>query len=154
MTIDGVELDHNGFDDTTYTSRKVACRYGSGGVKFIGDNVTIQNSYIHDNACQGIWSTLGADKITLVNNRVDDNWDEGIFIDISGNATVQNNEVSGNGFHDSANSIATFSPSTWPVSLRPWRNSQRSYPSRPNGALLKSCARPWSRASRWLSSPG
>ena len=98
LTINGVELDHNGFTDPTYSSRKIGCGYGAGGVRFESTGVAIRNSFIHDNACQGIWSRLGADDITIVDNRVDDNWDVGIFIDISGNASIQTNEVSGNGF--------------------------------------------------------
>jgi parallel beta-helix repeat protein len=101
MTIDGVEIDHNGFTDSTYSARQVPCVNGAGGVKFEANNVTVENSFIHDNGCEGILSDLGADQIALVNNRIDDNWDEGIFIDISGNATVQGNEISGNGFNDS-----------------------------------------------------
>jgi parallel beta-helix repeat protein len=100
LTVDGVEVDHNGFADTTYSDRQVAC-YGAGGVKFEAENVTVQNSSVHDNGCRGILSDRGADTITLVNNRIDDNWDEGIVIDVAGSATIRGNEVSGNGLHDS-----------------------------------------------------
>jgi len=102
LTVAGVELDHNGFTDATYSTRNVACRFGAGGIRFKADDVTIRNSNIHDNACQGVWSSLGANSVRVVDNRVDDNWDEGILVDITANAVVQGNEVSGNGLQDTS----------------------------------------------------
>ena len=66
----------------------------------MASNVTVENSYIHDNACKGIWTDINTSGITIINNRVADNWDEGIFIEISSNATITGNTVTGNGKHN------------------------------------------------------
>ena len=48
-------------------------------------------------------NTYGA---TITNNRVHDNWAEGIFVEISHDATVTGNTVTGNGFHSFRGSCA------------------------------------------------
>ena len=97
VTLNGVEIDHNDFTDTTYRKRRVDCGYEAGGVKFVASNVTIKNSSIHDNACKGIWTDIDTHGITITNNHVYNNWDEGIFIEISSRATITANTVTGNG---------------------------------------------------------
>ena len=52
VTVNGVELDHNNFTDSTYTKRQTDCGYEAGGMKFIANDVTVKNSSIHDNACE------------------------------------------------------------------------------------------------------
>jgi parallel beta-helix repeat protein len=100
VTFDGVEIDHNNFTDTTYTQRNISCGYEAGGMKFVSNNITVENSSIHDNACKGLWTDINANGITITNNRVYDNWDEGIFIEISSNATITGNTVTNNGWHN------------------------------------------------------
>jgi parallel beta-helix repeat protein len=100
IVVDGAELDHNNFTDDSYTSRAHSCGDEAGGYKWVADNVTVKNSNVHDNACKGLWSDLGANGMTITNNKITNNWDEGIFIEISGNATITNNTATGNGFHN------------------------------------------------------
>jgi parallel beta-helix repeat protein len=100
VVVDGAEIDHNDFTDTTYTKRRVSCGYEAGGFKWVADNVTVRNSSIHDNACKGLWTDINANGITITNNRVYNNWDEGIFIEISSNATITGNTVTNNGWHN------------------------------------------------------
>jgi parallel beta-helix repeat protein len=100
VTIDGVEIDHNNFTDMTYTQRNVSCGYEAGGVKWVANDMTIENSSIHDNACKGLWSDINSVGMTIVNNHVYNNWDEGIFIEISSNATISGNTVANNGWHN------------------------------------------------------
>ncbi len=97
--IDGAEVDHNNFTDDTYTTAHTSCGYEGGGVKWTARNVTVKNSYLHDNACKGLWADLNASGATITGNRVADNWAEGIFIEISSGATVTNNVVTRNGMH-------------------------------------------------------
>jgi parallel beta-helix repeat protein len=100
VTIDGVEIDHNNFTDTDYTKRNWSCGDEAGGVKWVTNDLTIRNSYVHHNACKGLWADLDAERAVIVNNRVEDNWDEGIFIEISSGAIVTGNTVNRNGLHN------------------------------------------------------
>jgi len=97
VTINGVEIDHNDFTNTSYTTRNWDCGDEAGGVKWVTNNMTIKNSSIHNNACKGLWADLGARNNTITNNHVYNNWDEGIFIEISSYATITGNTVTGNG---------------------------------------------------------
>jgi parallel beta-helix repeat protein len=100
VTINGVEIDHNDFTNTHYTTRNWDCGDEAGGVKWVTNYMTIENSRIHNNACKGLWSDLGANHTTIRNNQVYGNWDEGIFIEISSNATITGNTVTNNGWHN------------------------------------------------------
>jgi parallel beta-helix repeat protein len=105
-TIDGVEIDHNNFTDDAYTAATVNCADDAGGFKWVADNVTVKNSSVHDNACVGLWSDANTHGATITNNQVYDNWSEGIFIEISHDATVSGNNVHGNGFRSFRGSCA------------------------------------------------
>ena len=110
VTVNGVELDHNDFTDTTYTKRNWSCGDEAGGFKWVSDNVTVKNSKIHDNACVGLWSDINATGAVITNNKVYNNWEEGIFIEISSHATITYNSVQNNGWHSNG---ATAGPCTW-----------------------------------------
>jgi parallel beta-helix repeat protein len=97
-TIDGAEIDHNNFTDDSYTTATVNCGDDAGGFKWVADDVTVKNSSIHDNACVGLWSDINTHGAVVTNNQVYDNWAEGIFIEISHDATITGNTVYGNGF--------------------------------------------------------
>ena len=100
VTVGNVEIDHNDFTDRTYTRRNWSCGDEGGGFKWVTNNVTVENSRIHDNACKGLWADLNGNNAVVTNNLVYNNWDEGIFIEISSGATVTNNIVTGNGWHN------------------------------------------------------
>jgi parallel beta-helix repeat protein len=104
--LSGVEIDHNNFTDDTYTRANVDCGFEAGGFKWASDNVTVENSEIHDNACKGLWVDVFAQGATIVNNVVYNNWDEGIFIEISSGATVTGNDVYNNGWHTNGTGCA------------------------------------------------
>jgi parallel beta-helix repeat protein len=99
FVVDGVELDHNDFTNDAYTTRAHSCGDEGGGLKFVADNVTVRNSYIHANACSGLWSDLASNNLTITNNRLVNNWEQGIILEITGAATISHNVVVGNGFH-------------------------------------------------------
>jgi hypothetical protein len=110
--IDGAEIDHNNFTDDNYTTRNTNCGYEGGGVKWTAQDVAVKNSYVHDNACKGLWADLNANGATITHSRVIDNWDEGIFIEISSGATVTDTVVRGNG-HRNYNSGDSGCPGFW-----------------------------------------
>jgi parallel beta-helix repeat protein len=99
FVVDGVEIDHNNFTNNTYTTRAHSCGDEGGGFKFVASNVTIQNSYIHDNSCSGLWSDLSGTNLVITNNRLVDNWEQGVILEISGSGRISHNTVTGNGFH-------------------------------------------------------
>ena len=67
-------------------------------MKWVANNVTVENSTIHDNACTGLWSDGSSQGMTITNNQVYNNWGSGIFVEISSGATITDNSVYGNGF--------------------------------------------------------
>jgi parallel beta-helix repeat protein len=89
LTISGVEIDHNG--------ASASCGGEGGGFKGINQGSRFTNNYVHDNNCMGVWYDISSDNNVIANNRVDNNADGGIFYEISFNASIHDNEVSGNG---------------------------------------------------------
>lgn len=98
VVLDGVEIDHNNFTNNSYTTTNISCFYEGGGYKWVGNNNTIKNSRVHDNACKGIWPDINATGITITNNQVYNNGEEGIFIELSFSGTITGNNVYNNGF--------------------------------------------------------
>ena len=104
VVVNGVQIDHNNFTNDSYTTRNIDCGYEAGGMKWTSNNVTVENSNVHDNACKGLWTDINANGAVIKNNTVTNNWDEGIFIEISSDATITGNTVTGNGFKDTSGS--------------------------------------------------
>jgi parallel beta-helix repeat protein len=90
LTIDGVEIDHNGAADD--------CGNEAGGFKGVNAHMIFRNSYVHDNSCIGIWEDINAANNEIAFNRVVNNTHEGIFYEISTSARIHDNTVTGNGF--------------------------------------------------------
>jgi parallel beta-helix repeat protein len=90
LTIRGVEIDHNG--------ASADCGFEGGGFKG-GDtlNMHFTNNYVHDNNCMGVWLDINSASNEIDHNRIDNNVDGGVFYEISQDATIHDNEVSGNG---------------------------------------------------------
>ncbi|MEO6858662.1 MAG: right-handed parallel beta-helix repeat-containing protein [Solirubrobacteraceae bacterium] len=89
LTISGVEIDHNG--------ASANCGDEGGGFKGVNSGARITNNYVHDNNCMGIWFDINASNNEIDHNRVANNADGGIFYEISQNATIHDNTVTGNG---------------------------------------------------------
>jgi len=84
-----VEIDHNGAAGD--------CGNEAGGFKGVNAHMIFRNSYVHDNSCIGIWEDINAANNEIAFNRVVNNTHEGIFYEISQDASIHDNEVSGNG---------------------------------------------------------
>jgi hypothetical protein len=106
VTIDSVEVDHNNFTNTSYTTANHSCNDEAGGIKWVTNDMTITNSNVHDNACLGVWADLSAERSTVYHNTITNNWNSGVLIEITSTATVAANTVTGNGFHTNGNSTA------------------------------------------------
>ncbi|MGH3608937.1 MAG: right-handed parallel beta-helix repeat-containing protein [Pseudonocardiaceae bacterium] len=92
LVISGVEIDHNG--------RSANCNFEGGGFKGINHGSRFTNNYVHDNNCVGVWYDINAADNEIDHNRVDNNSGGGIFYEISQDAWIHDNEVSGNGSGD------------------------------------------------------
>jgi hypothetical protein len=101
IVINGAEVDHNNFSDDTYAFQNVNCDFEAGGIKWVlSNNMVIENSSFHDNACRGIWADIDVTGATITNNQVYNNWAEGIFIEISNGSTADNIKVTGNNVYN------------------------------------------------------
>ena len=89
LTISGVEIDHNG--------ASANCQFEGGGFKGLNHGSRFTNNYVHDNNCMGVWYDVNSANNEIDHNRVDNNRDGGIFYEISQDASIHDNEVSGNG---------------------------------------------------------
>lgn len=89
LTISGVEIGNNG--------ASANCGFEGGGFKGVNSGARITNNYVHDNNCMGIWFDINASNNEIDHNRVANNADGGIFYEISQNAIIHDNTVTGNG---------------------------------------------------------
>ncbi|MGH3608936.1 MAG: right-handed parallel beta-helix repeat-containing protein, partial [Pseudonocardiaceae bacterium] len=89
LTISGVQIDHNG--------ASADCGVEGGGFKGVNQGSRFTNNYVHDNNCVGVWYDINSADNVIDHNRVDNNALGGIFYEISQNASIFDNEVSGNG---------------------------------------------------------
>lgn len=70
----------------------------SGGSKFwMTERLTLTQNYVHDNMGPGLWADGGAIDTTYEYNKISDNWGAGIQHEISYDAIIRHNEISGNG---------------------------------------------------------
>lgn len=70
----------------------------AGGIKsWMTERLTLKHNYVHDNVGPGIWTDGGALDTTYEYNEVRDNWSAGLIHEISYDASIRHNEISGNG---------------------------------------------------------
>jgi hypothetical protein len=70
----------------------------AGGSKsWMTEHQTLAHNYIHDNMGPGLWSDGGNIDSTYEYNKITDNWCAGIQHEISYDAAIRYNEISGNG---------------------------------------------------------
>ena len=71
----------------------------AGGSKsWMTEDETLTHNYVHDNMGPGFWDDGGNINTTYEYNKITDNWDAGIQHEISYDAIIEHNEISGNGF--------------------------------------------------------
>jgi parallel beta-helix repeat protein len=70
-----------------------------GGTKFVDtDSLVVRDNYSHDNYGPGFWTDIDNINTLYEGNRVEDNLTQGIIHEISYDAVIRDNRVSGNGF--------------------------------------------------------
>ena len=65
------------------------------GIKYVGVGVIIRNNAVYDNT-HGVWADLDGNGSLITGNEVTNNQYNGIFIEISADALIRDNVVSGN----------------------------------------------------------
>ena len=71
----------------------------AGGSKsWMTDHERLTHNYVHDNMGPGFWDDGGNIYTTYEYNKIVNNWGAGIQHEISYDATIEHNEISGNGF--------------------------------------------------------
>ena len=75
--------------------------WDAGATKFITTrNLKVLNNHVHDNNGPGLWTDGNNIYTTFDGNRVENNAGSGIIHEISYDAVIRNNTISGNGFSD------------------------------------------------------
>src|SRR6201996_1812434 len=72
-----------------------------GGKAWETQHLTFKSNYVHDNGGPGLWADTNNIYTLFDDNRIDNNWGLGIYFEISYDATIINNTVSGNGMPSS-----------------------------------------------------
>ena len=95
---DGVLIENNEVAFNNY-EKLYSMGDEAGGIKLaLGSGNTVRNNSVHDNWGAGIWFDIDMTQSLVEGNRVENNADAGIFYEISYNAVIRNNTVTGNGF--------------------------------------------------------
>jgi parallel beta-helix repeat protein len=92
--ITNLVVDHNEFArNNTGNWENVNSGCGcTGGMKFWAVNgATVTNNWIHDNYSVGVWADTNDRNFTITDNYISGNTAEGVFYEISYNATIQRN---------------------------------------------------------------
>jgi len=93
LLIRNSRLDHNGSPDFYLESSTAS----AAGVKSV-NSFKVLNSYIHDNAWQGVWCDLECNTFEVRNSRLINNGKSGVMYEISSGPTVvEGNVIQGNG---------------------------------------------------------
>lgn len=92
----GAVLDDNEIADNG--SAGYSPDWEAGGVKsWATTRETLTHNFVHDNAGPGLWADGGCAHTVYRHNEITDNWGAGIQHEISYDATITENRISGNG---------------------------------------------------------
>lgn len=97
--IKNIELDHNeivGNNQDDWESEIEGCGCTGGGKFWDVEGATITNNWVHDNLSVGLWADTNNVDFLFEGNYIEDNEDEGIWYEISYNATIRNNTIKQN----------------------------------------------------------
>lgn len=80
----------------------VDASWEAGGGKAYGTrNLTFKSNYVHDNGGPGLWADTNNIYTKFDDNTVSNNWGPGIYEEVSYDATIINNTITGNGMPSS-----------------------------------------------------
>jgi hypothetical protein len=94
VTLDHNEIAGNNTDDLEVKNPGCGC---TGGGKFwSAHTVKVSNNWVHDNKSVGLWADTNDADFLFEGNWIENNDAEGIFYEISYNATIRNNVIKHN----------------------------------------------------------
>jgi hypothetical protein len=96
ITIDHNEISYNNTDD--WEARVEFCGCTGAGKFWDVQTADVTNNYIHDNMGVALWADTDDMDFNISGNWISDNAGEGVFYEISYNASITNNYFKGNGF--------------------------------------------------------
>ena len=96
ITIDHNEISQNNTDD--WESRIPGCGCSGAGKFWDVQTADVTNNYIHDNKGVAVWADTDNIDFNISGNWIVDNDGEGVFYEISYNASITGNYFKGNGF--------------------------------------------------------
>ena len=91
-------------NEIAYNNSSLAVNPGweaGGGKAHATRHLTFKSNYVYDNGGNGLWADTNNIYTTYEDNTVSDNWGAGIYEEISYNATIVDNIVTGNGMPSS-----------------------------------------------------
>jgi parallel beta-helix repeat protein len=101
------QLGFGSWGDNSIVSNNEICANGAAGFSaeweaggsksWSTNNETFTHNYVHDNVGPGIWVDGGSMNTTYAYNKITGNWGAGIQHEISYDATIEHNLISGNG---------------------------------------------------------
>jgi parallel beta-helix repeat protein len=97
--IKNIELDHNeiaGNNTDDWESHIDGCGCTGGGKFWDVEGAAITNNWVHDNLSTGLWADTNNIDFLFEGNYIEGNSGEGIWYEISYNATIRNNTIKGN----------------------------------------------------------
>jgi hypothetical protein len=94
----GAYIEHNEIYSNTLPEIGYKWSHEGGGAKFtVSDSLIIRNNYVHDNWGPGLWTDIDNRHILYEGNTCINNRASGIFHEISYDAIIRCNKLSGNG---------------------------------------------------------
>ncbi|MCP2324737.1 hypothetical protein HDA40_003244 [Hamadaea flava] len=122
MPIDGdsaiknIVLDHNeiaGNNTDDWESQFEGCGCTGGGKFWDVNGATITDNYVHDNKGTGLWADTNNIDFLFEGNLIDHNDGEGIWYEISYNATMRNNTLTRNAWVSGNNNLGSPGPAIY-----------------------------------------
>jgi hypothetical protein len=108
--IKNILLDHNeisGNNQDDWESQIEGCGCTGGGKFWDVNGATVTNNYVHDNLGTGLWADTNNIDFLFEGNLVDHNDGEGIWYEISYNATIRDNTITRNAWVSGNNNLGS-----------------------------------------------
>lgn len=111
IVIDHNEIAGNNTDD--WESQIPGCGCTGAGKFWDVQGATVTNNWVHHNKSTGLWADTNNIDFLIEGNVIEDNYGEGIWYEISYNATIRNNTLSRNAWVTGQNNLGSPGPAIY-----------------------------------------
>ncbi len=114
--IKNIVLDHNeitGNNQDDWESQITGCGCTGGGKFWDVKGATVTNNYVHDNLSTGLWADTNDIDFLFDSNWIEHNSGEGIWYEISYNATISRNNIRRNAWASGAHNLGSPGPAIY-----------------------------------------